>query len=160
MKTNGWEKFKDKLYDYLDYVVVILIILLVGTVIKWRLDNLFLSENLSNTNESSINSSKKDSEINAEDNKKNNQKNTSKEEKNEETNNTEQNEIKTINIEIPEGAPSNEIGNILEDNNLIESSNDFVEKAAEMNLETKLKPGQYEFSNNMKLEEIIELIAK
>ena len=65
-----------------------------------------------------------------------------------------------VKISIPAGSLPSKIGSILEDNGLVEDKNVFVQKAIDLNLETKLKYGDFEISKDSSMEEILEILTK
>jgi hypothetical protein len=46
---NFFEKLKDFIYDYIDFITVILVIILIGAIIFWRLDILFTDTEVDNS---------------------------------------------------------------------------------------------------------------
>ena len=141
------EGLKDILYDGIDYILMIIVIAGVALIINWRLGGLF-SKNTANTppeiQETVTDNNHDDS-------------NNEDEDKNKLDN--EDSDI-IIKINIPPGSASSKIGEILVDNNLIENENDFIEKAIELKLDTKLKYGDFEIPQNSSLEEILEILTK
>lgn len=155
---NFLEKVKDILYNISDYLVMGAIILVIGIIIFWRL-NLILPENPSNVaTEESIPPIEANKTLGKSGD--GNLNNNSEEAKDTEPSKDEATEeVKTVAITIPRGAPTSNIANILLDNHLIESVGDFEEKVYELNLEKSLRSGDYELKSNMPLENIIKIIA-
>ncbi|AKL94440.1 hypothetical protein CACET_c09330 [Clostridium aceticum] len=60
---------------------------------------------------------------------------------------------------IPSGTPASGIATILLDNGVIESSNDFIKTAEELDLLLKLKSGTFTIPNNSELKDIVRIIA-
>lgn len=154
---NFLEKAKDILYNISDYLVMGAIILVIGIIIFWRLDIIFPG-NSSNvaTEENNLPTESNETLDRSKDNLKNN----SEEAKDTEPLKDEATEeVKIVSITIPRGAPTSNIANILLDNHLIESINNFEEKVYELDLEKSLRSGDYELKSNMPLENIIKIIA-
>ncbi len=168
--NNFFERLKDILYDSIDYIIMLAIIVGVVFVIGWRLDVLFAKDNLDNepkdqiiveTPKDPIEEPKEDDILeenldtegeildNEEDKPEDNLEKAPKEE-----------EITIVTINIPEGSLPSKIGSILESNGLVSSKNDFVIKAQEMNLDRSLRSGKYEIKKNSSLEEIVKIIAR
>lgn len=164
---NFFEGLKDILYDGIDYIMMIIVILIVALVINWRLGGLFakdatdtLSEKPSSTIGSEDISSKNEKEDNhnIDNDSSKNQEDDENREQQDEISEKEPTEI--IKVTIPAGSLPAEIGDILVSNGLVHDRNEFVEKAVELNMETKLKSGEFEIEKNSSLEEIIKVLAK
>ncbi|MGO1468724.1 MAG: hypothetical protein ACTHW2_01745 [Tissierella sp.] len=151
------EKAKDVLYDFSDYLIMGGIILSIVLIIGWRLDILF-PENLGMANSEDV--SEIDREI-AEVPKDDTKKVADKENKTPETDKEEEAEEipKVIKISIPNGTHSTGIGSILVDQGLIESTKDFENKVVELDLEKKLRSGEFDIAKNESLETIVKIIA-
>lgn len=149
-----FEKAKDILYDGIDYIMMIIIIVVVALVINWRLDGLFATNAEELANEPPINMSNIDfvpEDFEHED----------KPDDNKDSNKTQDENIdETIKIDIPADSLPSDIGNILASNGLINSKKEFVQKAMELNLDTKLKSGKFEIAKSSSLEEIINTLTK
>lgn len=63
-------------------------------------------------------------------------------------------------IDIPPGSFPSQIGQILLNNNLIESNDEFLTRCVELNLDTKLQSGTFEIEVGTGLDDIIKIIAK
>lgn len=148
-----FEVVKDILYDSVDYIIMIGIVGIVIFIIGWRLDLLFAKDALdippkdivveNNNNDENI-----DKSIDA------NQSSDENQDK------PEKNNVHMVKITIPSGSVSSKIGSILEENGLVNSQSDFVLKAEELMLDTKLKSGSYEIKSNSTLEEILTILTK
>ena len=172
-KIFDW--LKDFVYDSIDYIIMLVIIVSVVFVIGWRLDVLFAND-AADIPPKNIVSEEENPNIEDE---------PIKEDlpENEPTDNVEsapddvvpespiaENPVvetptvtpsaKTVNITIPPGSLPSKIGSILEANGVIGSKNDFVNKAQELKLDTKLKSGSFEIQNNASIEEILKIITK
>lgn len=170
-----FEGLKDFLYDSVDYIIMIGIVGIVVLVIAWRLDLLFAKDALDVPPKNNIVENNKDNENNKPDSIDDNQEQTdnkptdSAQDNNSGNNDTEtppqdssnqnqSNDGKIVKITIPSGSLPSKIGSILESNGLV-SKTDFVQKAQELNLDTKLKSGDYEIKVGTSVEEIVKLIA-
>lgn len=63
-------------------------------------------------------------------------------------------------VDIPPGSFPSQIGQILLNNNLIESNDEFLTRCVELNLDTKLQSGTFEIEVGTGLDDIIKIIAK
>ncbi len=168
--NNFFERLKDILYDSIDYIIMLAIIVGVVFVIGWRLDVLFAKDNLDNEPKDQIivETPKDPIEEPKEDDILEENLDTEGEILDNEENKPEDNlekapkeeEITIVTINIPEGSLPSKIGSILESNGLVSSKNDFVIKAQEMNLDRSLRSGKYEIKKNSSLEEIVKIIAR
>ncbi|MBU5437384.1 endolytic transglycosylase MltG [Tissierella sp. MSJ-40] len=155
------EGLKDLLYDSVDYIIMFGIIIGVVFVIGWRLDVLFAKDALDmpskegiivEENKNNTNKNEGTKDTNNEENAENN-----KEDKNG-NNSATTNEI--VKINIPAGSVSAQIGSILESQGLVSSKDDFVQKAQELKLDTKLKSGDFEINKNSSIEDILKILSK
>ncbi|WP_026895961.1 hypothetical protein [Clostridiisalibacter paucivorans] len=180
------EKAKDFLYDSVDYILILVVVLIVGGVVGWRLDILFAkdidkpqasietnnpsedSNDIANTqgeNEDEIDLSDSPESI-VDTSETDPQNNTDKEETPAEDTSTPKepetpqvSEPEIVSIDIPSGALGPKIAEILLQHNLINSEKEFLAKAKELELDTKLRSGKYEIDRNSSLENIIKIIA-
>lgn len=65
-----------------------------------------------------------------------------------------------IEINIPEGSFPSEIASILESNELIEDTTEFIKKSVDLNLDTKFKSGTFLIPENSSIETIAKIISK
>lgn len=77
-----------------------------------------------------------------------------------EDDNSEAEEVVIRNIAIAPGTSSQSIARALYENNLIDSTNDFLNKLQSMGLERNIKAGSFQIPQNSTLEEIILIITK
>ncbi len=163
------EKIKDILYDTFDYLVMIGIIVAVVVIIGWRLDVLFASDVkvIPGTEIHTVEESGNKSEEGAKED-------TDKEEADETLEEPEdlpplaeepptkptQASGEMVNINIPAGSYPGKIGTILLDAGLIDSSKNFIAKAVELGLETKLKSGTYSIPKGSSYEQVITILTK
>lgn len=173
---NFFETIKDMLYDSIDYIIMIGIIGIVVFVIGWRLDLLFAKDALDVPPKNDViledNKDKEPEDSPADIEEPNDQagndesEDDTKDDESVETPPEDSNDSvnepsdKIVKITIPAGSLPSKIGSILESNGLVSSRADFVQKAQELKLDTKLKSGDYEIKANSTLEEIIKLLSK
>lgn len=179
------EGIKDFIYDSVDYFIVLCVVLLVGAIIGWRLPQLFASDldkypeseiaaatdesDNKEVSETDKNPSKDDSNKTIEDNvievveeendNSNSENTTDKSDPNESNSNVSNNNGSTITVEIPSGSLSPKIADILKNKGLIDDTNEFLKKAKELKLDTKLRSGDFEIKQGSSLESIIKKIA-
>lgn len=169
------EKIKDILYDSFDYVVMLAIVGIVVAIIGWRLDILFAKdvEEAGGKNEVVVIGPEKEIHNNEEEPIENEDENEDVDENVDENNNEDEvetpigepvetpatsGEIKKVTI--PAGSLPGKIGSILAENGLIENSKDFIAKAVELKLDTKLKSGTFSIPVGSSYEEILNIITK
>lgn len=208
---NFWEKFKDFLYNSIDYIIMLIVIIAVVCIISWRLDILFvnnganstLTKNIENNNEDNkvvenidgdqdnegsnedsgekvgegkANAETKDGEENLE--TAGDAKNTDEEAPVETAGDAKDNEEKpaeekpaekaeekpaqtgTVEVNIPAKSLPGEIGKILEQQGVVSSATDFVNKCVELKLDTKLKSGKFTINKGASLDDVVKIIAQ
>ena len=161
------EKIKDILYDSLDYVIMLVIVLVVIAVIGWRLDVLFAKdidngtkvvvENVHNEVDDEPND---DEEPEVNDYEETEEPKTPIEEPTLDVPPPVVPTGENIKVSIPAGSLPGKIGSILADNGVINSSRDFIAKAVELKLDTKLKSGTFQIPQGSTHEEILKIITK
>ena len=62
-------------------------------------------------------------------------------------------------ITIPQGSYPSKIGEILLNNNLIESKEEFLTRCVELNLDTRLQSGTFDIELGTPLDDVIKIIA-
>ncbi len=177
---NFYDKVKDFLYDSVDYLFMIGILVIVIGVIGWRLDVLFKKEAVSAQPLDTIvvdNSSREDflDKITPDTSELEDREEEIPEELQETpvvptppeqvpTNPTPPQapppSVEIVKLTIPEGSMPGKIGLILQENGLVTSSRDFIAKAVELKLDTKLKAGNYNISKGSSLEDIVRMMTK
>ncbi|CCQ98595.1 conserved hypothetical protein [[Clostridium] ultunense Esp] len=162
---NFFEGLKDILYDGIDYIMMILVIVVVALVINWRLGGLFAkdaTDTISKKPSSTIENGNTTSNGKEEENKKKDSgrvDETAVDDK--EDDGTSEKDVKdVIEITIPPGSLPAKIGDILVSKGLVSDGSEFVQKAVELNMETKLKSGEYYIEKNSSLEDIINILTK
>lgn len=159
------ERIKDLIYDSIDYILILGIVLIVGGIIGWRLDILFANNIDKNTNSNEVNQQKtleqevEDgiNEDNNSENNKENENNSTEENKGDSSNPTDVS--KEIVINIPAGALPHQIANILMSNGIIKDKNSFLKRSEELGLDTKLRSGNYTLKTNSSLDNIIKTLS-
>lgn len=68
-------------------------------------------------------------------------------------------EGQTAQVEVAEGAAATNIGDQLVQAGVVGSSSDFVRRVGEMNATDQLKPGSYEFTGGMSLDDVVNLLV-
>lgn len=204
---NFWEKFKDFLYNSIDYIIMLIVIIAVVCIISWRLDILFVNNGANSTLTKNIENNNDDKKvvenIDGNQNTEANSEDTgdklpetagnadgSDEEAPVETAGDEKpadeeaptetagdtNEEKpaeekpaekkpaetggTIEVNIPAKSLPGEIGKILEQQGVVSSATDFVNKCVELKLDTKLKSGKFTFNKGASLDDVVKIIAQ
>lgn len=171
------EGFKNILYDSMDYIIMLAIVISVVSVIGWRLDILFakdtppmddeiisaeviIPDEDRNSDSSEDVAAETEEEKPGEDKEEKPKKETKEEAKKEKPEKVDEDSSQSININIPDGSLPSKIGSILEESGLVSSKNEFVQKAQDMNLDRALRSGKYTFDKNSSLEDIIRKIAR
>lgn len=201
------DKTKDLLFNTIDYVVMIVIILGIVVILGHKFELLFnkgkIDSEVAQTDESNpeVNITNEDlnndenvendanvdanantdsdvdtntdekaesTEIDLTENTEENIDTNETEENNEENNNEDSKPADTtpqatgeeVKITIPNGTLPGGIGEILASQGLVSSKEDFINKAVELQLDRKLRSGEFTFKKGQSLEEIIRTIAK
>lgn len=175
---NIIEKIQDLLYDYFDYVVMLTIVIAVVAVIGWRLDVLFAKDasdivpNKQIATEAPTDNPKEPlleeeptpvvNEITGEPNDEDPATESPVEEAPTEPVPDEKGVTtgEEVKVNIPAGSLPGKIASILADNGLINSSRDFIAKAVELNLDTKLKSGDFKIAKGSSYEDILRILTK
>lgn len=143
-----FEKLRDLLYDSIDYIIILAVIIGVISIINWRIGGLFPKDEIMSED------SEKSLEI-PEDNS------SDESEGLEEEENDGGDEIldgEIVDISIPPGSTLSEISEILVENQLVEDKQEFSNKTVELGYDTKLKYGEYEIPLGSSEEEILEIL--
>lgn len=202
---NFWEKFKDFLYNSIDYIIMLIVIIAVVCIISWRLDILFVNNGANSTLTKNIENNNEDNKVvenidGDQDNEATNEDNGEKvkegadseapaekagdekptdeeapvetagdakdaEEKPAEEKPAEKAEEKpaqtgTVEVNIPAKSLPGEIGKILEQQGVVSSATDFVNKCVELKLDTKLKSGKFTINKGASLDDVVKIIAQ
>lgn len=172
------EKLFDLLYDYIDYIIMLAIIIVVVAIIGWRLDLIFTDDGTSNVPPVEENLEDKDeNEDEEEEENKNETENDENPLDEEEPANEDEGDDEDVDdtseepddsptqvggdieIDIPSGTLPSGIGNILLENQLIDSNEDFINTVLEQNLETGLKAGLYTIPSGSSIDEILAILT-
>ena len=154
------DKLKDILYDSIDYIIMLGIVVVVILVIGWRLDILFTDSDVAEIPTNEVSEPVTNEQEQKPDDVSGTPSNESPEPESTETPSNANTESEKVEVTIPDGSLPNEIGKILQESGVIESSKDFVNKAVELGLDTKLRSGSYSLTTNQSIEEIVLIIAK
>lgn len=203
---NFWEKFKDFLYNSIDYIIMLIVIIAVVCIISWRLDILFVNNGANSTLTKNIENNNDDKKvvenIDGDQNNEGNNEDTGEklpetpgnaegsdeeapvdtagdanadeetptetagdanEEKPAEEKPAEEKPAETggtIEVNIPAKSLPGEIGKILEQQGVVSSATDFVNKCVELKLDTKLKSGKFTFNKGASLDDVVKIIAQ
>ena len=202
---NFWEKFKDFLYNSIDYIIMLIVIIAVVCIISWRLDILFVNNGANSTLTKNIENNNEDNKVvenidGDQDNEATNEDNGEKvkegadskapaetagdekpadeeapvetagdakdnEEKPAEEKPAEKAEEKPaqtglVEVNIPAKSLPGEIGKILEQQGIVSSATDFVNKCVELKLDTKLKSGKFTINKGASLDDVVKIIAQ
>lgn len=154
---NVFDKMKDILYNYIDYILILLVVIIIGGIIGWRLEILFdnnkteaINNNVDTIEE--INDNNETSSNEKEDLVQDEEESSSEEDKSNETN-------EEITVEIPQGSLPPNTAQILLDNAIIDDKTEFLDRAADLGLDTKLRSGNFTFNKNSKLDTVINKLA-
>ncbi|WP_422485297.1 hypothetical protein [Gudongella sp. DL1XJH-153] len=163
------DKIRDILYDSIDYIFMVFIIVIVVGVIGWRLDVLFAKDALESHTPGQI---VVDNSSRADDNPSDNEDEPSDstdpqddpssgdnppEEPQEQPNQPSSPVV--VKVEIPVGSMPGKIGLLLEEKGVVNSSREFIAKAVEMGLDTKLKSGTYNIQLGLPTEDVVRLLT-
>ena len=153
---------RDFIYNITDYGLIISVVVIMVAVLAWRFDILF-NINIEKEAIASVpNSSQVEPEVPANSGQSgDNQGGVAEnpvEAPSEPAGGGQSDIIATI--EIPQGTFPSKIGDILENSNLIENKNEFLNRSIEMGLDTKLQSGTFDIAVGTSLDEVIKIIAK
>lgn len=166
------DKVRDVLYDSIDYIFMIVIVLVVIGVIGWRLDVLFAKDALESQTPGQVivdNSGRVEDEPKepSEDPEEavegeevsEGQEGEAEEPQDEPDDQPAQPSTTIVEVEIPVGSMPGKIGLILEEKGVVTSSREFIAKAVELDLDTKLKSGTYKIQLGQPIEDIVRLLT-
>jgi len=165
------DKARDVLYDSVDYIFMIVIVLLVVGVIGWRLDVLFAKDALEshpsgqvivdNTGrvEDEPNQPPDELEVIVEGEDEPEDQEEPAQEPQNQPQQPAQPSATIVQVEIPVGSMPGKIGLILEEQGLVTSSREFIAKAVELGLDTKLKSGTYNIQLGLPTEDVVRLLT-
>ncbi|HLS53456.1 MAG TPA: hypothetical protein VK031_05760 [Tissierellaceae bacterium] len=153
------EKIKDILYESMDYLIMLGIIVTIALIIGWRLDALFAKESSGpESSQIGVEEGQKDDSYQENGNDPKEDGKIDDEDKEPVQDSNSSDAILTINI--PEGSFPSQIASILESQGVIEDSNEFIQKSQEMGLDRKLQSGSFQIEKDASLEELVRIIAK
>lgn len=175
---KGFEKLRDILYDSIDYVFMLAIVVVVALVIGWRLDVLFAKDALEVPPSTVIvDNSDRPQDVGDEpsdlpedpatESPDDPGEDPSQEDPQSEpvdppqpTPTPPSPQAQSVKVIIPEGSLPGKIGLILEENGVVSSSRDFLAKVVEMKLDTKLRSGTFTIQKGLSIEEVVKIITK
>ncbi|NLJ58853.1 MAG: endolytic transglycosylase MltG [Tissierellia bacterium] len=150
------DAIRDFIYNITDYGLIIAVVIIMAAILSWRFDILFnrgiekeiIAELPIITENPNINNSIEENE------------DTEEMEENEETIEDPLKDTKLIaTVNIPQGSFPSQIAEILLNNNLIVSTDEFLTRSIELGLDTRLRSGTFEFEVGTSLDEIIKTLA-
>ncbi|SDK68501.1 hypothetical protein [Natronincola ferrireducens] len=157
------EKIKDILHDFSDVFIALFIGLLMMGVVAWNLGNWFDSDSrvIAMDIESQL---EEPSNEKGETNEENSdgspvEEDSSLEEDEEEEEVIEVTVVSTKKITIPSGTTGSGVAKILQENGLIEDTNDFIKTAEDLGLTARLKSGTFDIPSNATTTKIINIIT-
>lgn len=160
-RIKAMDKLKDIIYDYTDLILSLLVVLAIVFIIGTNFT--FFDQNLSGLVGSSDNGNSSDNQSLTpvdEDDEEDVSDNV-REESNEDDGNTEPSEeTETVRIQIPQGASASQIGDILQTNELVDSSSEFVESTENLNVSHRLRPGTFDIPRDATLREMIQILIQ
>lgn len=175
---KGLEKLRDIIYDSIDYIFMLGIVIIVAVVIGWRLDVLFAKDALEvppstvivdNSDrpqdfedEPSVQPGDPATEAPDEPGEDPAQEDPQPEpvETPQPTPPPPSPQTQSVKVIIPEGSLPGKIGLILEENGVVASSREFLAKVVEMKLDTKLRSGTFTIQKGLSIEEVVKIITK
>lgn len=156
---NFFEKLLDFIYDYIDYIIMLVIILLVVGIIGWRLDLIFTDNGtgippIEEENEEF--EDEKEKELEEEDERVELEEDATEDDEDEESEDQAGLEVE---IEIPSGTLPSGIASILLENQLIDDNSEFLAEVEEGGYETGLKAGVYVIPVGSSIDEILQILT-
>lgn len=143
---------KDFFYEITDYALIIIVVVVIGLILIWRFNVLF---------DIDLNKEPMEGEdvppISEEENPTGSGIESPEDEEPEEP---AQEEPEQILVEIPSGTSAQGIADILISRGLIDSEDEFIQKAIELGLDTQLKSGDFLIENTATMEEILRIISR
>ncbi|MCT4660643.1 MAG: endolytic transglycosylase MltG [Tissierellales bacterium] len=175
------DKAKDFFYDIVDYIIIGVVVICVLGILDWRLgivfDNKIAAVESAETGTSSevireIETVTEAGIIDDEDKpisvsidlseqtaSNSNESTTVSNNSQANANSGNKSSVVSKKVKIPSGSTSQKIGQILVDSNIIASKSEFLKRAGELKLDTKLQSGTFDLSSDMSLDNIIKKIA-
>ena len=172
------KKLKDLIYDYNDIFVAVLIVILAGAIISWRISYImaypkYLAEQTAGEISDDISlddidlslSDVEDINDNPEDIVSDPTSGPTEEEPQdaEQPNTNEGGEFVTAqdaSFTVPPGVSGTKIGQLLYEDNLVESSQQFITAVAKKNAETKLMAGTFNIPAGSTVEDIVDILTR
>ena len=147
---------KDFFYEITDYALIIIVVVIIGLILIWRFNVLF---------DIDLNKEPMEGEdvppVSQEENPTGSGiESPEEEEPEDEPEEPIQEEPEQILVEIPSGTSAQGIAEILLSKGLIDSKDQFIQKAIDLGLDTQLKSGDFLIDNTATIEEILKIISR
>lgn len=154
------DKIKDIIYEYSDTVLGLIIVFVMVAVIGWQLYNWFEpSEGFKAASDKPAAATSSADDSQKEDSSKEDA--TSKVTSSEDTSDNEEKHVsEEVTFQIKQGSSCEQIAIALEQTELIDSKEDFLEQIISKQLENKLKTGTYTLKKGESLDGIIAVLTK
>lgn len=173
IRVGLMDKIRDIIYDSIDYIIMAVIVIIVIGVLGWRLDVLFAKDVTISGPPGQVivdNSGREEDEPDqAEEEPEGSQEDPELAEEDPEVDQDieelpqqeplERPSPVVVRVEIPEGSMPGRIGIILEEKGVVSSSREFIAKAVELGLDTKLKSGVYSIQLGLPIEDIVRILT-
>lgn len=156
---------KDFFYESTDYAIALIIVIFIGVILIWRFNILFsfdIAKNPiqdgdaipteSNLPEEQHGNTLEDQDSTSSDNENPNE--------NIDNGTPPSSESRMIKVTIPSGSSAYSIAEILYNKNLITDKDEFIQRSIVLEMDTKLKSGDFEIISTIGLDEIIKTIAR
>lgn len=160
---NFFDKVLDFLYDYVDYVIMLAIVVIVVGIIGWRLDLIFTGESLADADPTPVvvedDSGQADDDVDSSEDETTDEPVEGEEAQGDEEE-PEEEPSSDVEIEIPSGTASMGVADILVENGLIDDASEFLARAGEQEAETKLRAGTFTIPSGSSIDEIIQILIR
>jgi hypothetical protein len=165
------KKLKDLIYDYNDIFVAILIVILAGVIISWRISDImaypkYLAEQTAGEISDNIDINDIDLSLDDIENINDNPEDiVADPTPNPTVENPENEEIEFVTAEdtsftVPTGVSGTKIAQLLYEANLVESPQQFITAVAKKNAETKLMAGTFKIPAESTVEDIVAILTR
>jgi hypothetical protein len=154
---------RDFIYNITDYGLIIIVIVVMAAILGWRFDILFNrgieKDAISDLPQIIAEDEYDDSKDPQSPDDSNNPGSEDTENPENETPDTTAPSGLIATIEIPDGSFPSKIAQILQSSNLINDTEEFLNRSVELGLDTRLRSGKYEIEVGTSLDDIIKIIA-
>lgn len=154
-------KLKDFLYDHTDIILSLLVILVIIFIVGTNFT--LFDQKLSSFSGLSETSNSANSELPEENSAAEESSLPEKTGQEPPVNNTDPENIEennTVTITIPLGASASDVGEVLLNKDLINSTSEFIETTEALNVSHQLKPGEFEIPRDASLEDMIQILIQ